>query len=101
LTNLFLKFFQSLNGYIDTLVNKKWDNNNNREELTIRKQIEWKPELNTLLRYGSWLTSTRRFLMDEYESISEMSKNFVEELLLHLTNSRFINWTFSSLCIIL
>jgi hypothetical protein len=74
------------------LVNPERDNN--REELIIHKNIEWKPELGALLRFGNWLTQTRKFLMPEYQnSISGMPKNFAEELLLHLANSRYINWT--------
>ena len=58
---------------------------NDREKLWINKEIEWKPELDALFRYGSWLTSTREFKMDEDSDIVGIR---VEELLLHLANSR-------------
>ena len=64
------------------------DEENDREELVIRNEIEWKPELDALLRFGNWLTSTRKFRMNEYCDIVGMPKNFAEELLLHLANSR-------------
>jgi hypothetical protein len=62
---------------------------NNGEILSICKDdIEWKPELDALLRYGSWVTSTRKLYIHNAEG-SGMPENFVKKLLLHLANSRF------------
>ena len=82
--------FQSLNGYIDTLVEAEEENEDYEEnapgELIICNEIEWKPEMDALLRYGGWLTSTRKLLID---SIGGVPENFLEKSLLHLANSRY------------
>ena len=66
-----------------------------RQKLEFYEDIGWKPQLDALFRYGAWLTSTRQFLMDA--DLSGMPKNFVEDLLLHLANSRYANRFFSNL----
>jgi hypothetical protein len=66
---------------------------NNQAKLMIYKEIEWKPELDALFRYGSWLTPTREFRMAGWNRniVVGVPKNFVEELILDLANSRYIN----------
>jgi hypothetical protein len=78
--------FQSLKEYINRLVGEEVGGNNNRKHLNYNTNIEWSQQLNALLRYGS-LTSLRRLYMDNIDV--KMPKNFMEELLLHLANSRF------------
>ena len=60
-----------------------------REELWVSKNIEWKPELDALFRYGGWLTPKRQFTMDDDCTIVGMPENFMEEWILHLMNSRY------------
>jgi hypothetical protein len=67
------------------------DNEEDRGGVMIYKDIEWKPELNSLIRYGAWLTSRRWFVMKIGRNIVGMPENFVEKLLLHLANSRYKN----------
>jgi hypothetical protein len=62
-----------------------------RVSLDIYKNVEWKPELDALFRYGSWLTSRRWFsIMHPMYKIVGLPRNFTEELLLHLANLRLI-----------
>jgi hypothetical protein len=84
--------FQSLKEHIDTLVEAEEqiddeEGENNPEELVLGNKIEWKPQMDALLRYGSWLTSTRKFYC--HRVIGEIPGNFVGKLLLHLANSRY------------
>lgn len=74
---MFLVFFQSLNEYVDSLKKDDKDDDdeddeeenetdeeeeNGQEELNIGHEIEWKPQLLALLRYGAWITSKRRYV---------------------------------------
>ena len=71
--------------------NGKFTNNRERLEIYTNTIIEWKPQFDALLRYGGWLTPKRELYMFYYSSIAGIPKNFVEELLLHLANSRYDN----------
>ena len=83
-----LKFsiiFQSLKEYIDSLVNGE-GNRNNQEGMNAKREIEWKPQLDALLRYGTWMTQMKR--MHIPGTITGIPKNFIGDLLLNLANSR-------------
>jgi hypothetical protein len=56
--------------------------------LVSNDNVEWTPKLDALLRYGTWLTSARQLRIGG-GSIVGIPGNFMEELLLHLANSRF------------
>ena len=87
-----LKIFQSLNEYIDTLVAEEQqyeEEENDLVTLWIIDDLEWKPQLDLLFRYGAWLTSTRKFWNFDDNIIEGIPKNFVEKLLLHMEYSRY------------
>jgi hypothetical protein len=78
-------FFQSLNQYTGVF----------REELRNNVDIQWTPQFDAFLRYGSWLTQIRGFNLGgnldiHHDRILKVQENFVKELLLHLGNSRYI-----------
>lgn len=60
--------------------------------LEVKKNTEWKPEMDALIRYGRKLTYKRYLSMKSiYEAgdnfIYGLPENFVEDLLFHLGNS--------------
>jgi hypothetical protein len=83
-----------LNEYIEKLAtdenemarNEEEEIENDEEVLKICKEIEWKPQLDALFRYGACITTTKEFVMEK--TISGVPKNFAGELFLHLANSR-------------
>jgi hypothetical protein len=72
---------------IQNLMNNGAQRNGNEMRI-IGNNVEWKPQLNAMLRYGGWMTTIQEFWVNGHGSIVGMPKNFVEELLFHLTNSR-------------
>jgi hypothetical protein len=86
-----LIIFQSLKKYANKLANGKKEID--EEELYIRNHqnissyVEWQPQLDALLRYGSWMTPKRR-LHFGFGKIVGNPENFVQELLIHLANTR-------------
>ena len=71
-------FFQSLNEYLGTLANHEGLN------------VEWKPQMDALVRYGRWITSNwKLWIGRRIGRIVRIPENFVEELLMHLANSLY------------